>query len=78
MEPQLRNTGGAAPPAPTAPADPTTWASTHPKINSAVFAGSLAALVLGTIKATWGVDLHGQEGNLMVVLMGAVGYLTPS
>lgn len=50
----------------------------HPKVNSAVFAGAAASLVLGSLKAAFDIDLHGQEGNLMVVIMGAVGYLTPS
>lgn len=76
MEPIVRNTGGAAP-APKVVDAPSVLTS-HPKVNAAVFAGALSSLVLGTLKARWNIDLAGQESNLMVVVMGAVAYLTPS
>jgi hypothetical protein len=50
----------------------------HTPVTSAVFAGAVSSFILATMKARFGLDLAGQEGNLLIIIMGLVGYLTGS
>jgi hypothetical protein len=59
------------------PTNGNAWAAGHPKVSASIFGGALASLIIGTLKARYGLDLAGQETNLMIVVMGAVGYMAP-
>ena len=45
----------------------------HPKVSISIFAGSAVTVLLGVLK-TRGIDLSGYEPDLIVLVMGAVGY----
>lgn len=50
----------------------------HPKVGAGMFAGALVAFVLAIIKLKFGVDLSGQEANLVILVTAGVGYWMPS
>jgi hypothetical protein len=50
----------------------------HPKVSLAIFAGSAATVMIGVLKAKFGIDLTDYGPDLVVVIMGAVGYFVPS
>lgn len=62
-----------APPAAPAPSP----FEVHPKVALPVFAGSLVAVVLTTLKMRWGIDLSAESNNLIILVMGVIGYYTP-
>ena len=64
----------AVPIEPTKP--PLVSLTNHTPVTSGVFAGALASFILATLKARYGLDLAGQEANLLIIVMGGVGYLT--
>lgn len=47
--------------------------SNHAKVSGAVVGGAIASLVISLAEAH-GVDLSGQESNITVVVMAAIGY----
>lgn len=49
----------------------------HPKVAIAVFAGSVASVLVGIAKTKFGLDLSGYESDIIVMVMGLVGYITP-
>jgi hypothetical protein len=50
--------------------------SINPKISAATVGGVIASMIIGFAKARWGVDLSGQEPNIMILSMFIVGHYT--
>jgi hypothetical protein len=48
-----------------------------PKVAVPGWVGAAAALTVFWCKARWGLDLAGQEANLVVIVMSLTGWLTP-
>ena len=59
-----------------APKKPTIQFTNHAKVSAAVIAGAVTHLLIGIAK-THGLDLSAYEPDLIVVISGLVGYLTP-
>ena len=49
----------------------------HPKVSIPIFAGAFASILVGIAKQQ-GLDLSGYESNIVVIIMGVVGYFVPS
>lgn len=47
----------------------------HAPVSAAIFAGALSNILIAYFKGKYGLDLAGQESELQLVIMGAVGYL---
>jgi hypothetical protein len=54
-----------------------TGASVHNKVAIPAFVGALASFGIYIGKAKFGLDLSGQEANLIVILMAFTGWLVP-
>jgi len=56
---------------------PADWVKVHPKVAVTMFAGACSSVLIAVCKKN-GVDLAGQEENLMVIVSAIAGYLMPS
>lgn len=49
----------------------------HAKVAIPAFVGAVVSFVMYIGKARWGLDLSGQEANLIVIIMAITGYMSP-
>jgi hypothetical protein len=45
-------------------------------VSIPIFAGAAAAMICAIIKDKWGIDFSDQEGNIIVIVMGAAAFFT--
>ena len=49
----------------------------NPKVAISAFAGAVVSFGIFMSKSKFGLDLSGQEANLIVIVMALVGWLVP-